>query len=105
MCIRDRYIANNYKLPKNEDPRITRFGQMLRSTSLDELPQLLNVLSGDMSLVGPRPVVPAEVDNYGDYASLFLSAKPGMTGHWQVSGRSEVSEYSKRVELDLERCV
>jgi exopolysaccharide production protein ExoY len=97
-----RYIANNYKLPKNEDPRITRFGQMLRSTSLDELPQLLNVLRGDMSLVGPRPVVPAEVDNYGDYASLFLSAKPGMTGHWQVSGRSEVSEYSKRVELDLE---
>jgi exopolysaccharide production protein ExoY len=97
-----RYIANNYKLPKNEDPRITRFGQMLRSTSLDELPQLLNVVKGDMSLVGPRPVVPAEVDNYGDYASLFLSAKPGMTGHWQVSGRSEVADYSKRVELDLE---
>lgn len=98
----ERYVANNFKLPKGEDPRITRIGQVLRSTSLDELPQLLNVLKGDMSLVGPRPVVTAEVDNYGDYASLFLSAKPGMTGHWQVNGRSEVAEYSKRVELDLE---
>jgi exopolysaccharide biosynthesis polyprenyl glycosylphosphotransferase len=97
-----RYVANNYKLPKGEDPRITRFGQFLRTTSLDELPQLINVLKGDMSLVGPRPVVPDEVQNYGDYASLFLSAKPGMTGHWQVNGRSEVAEYSKRVELDLE---
>jgi exopolysaccharide production protein ExoY len=97
-----RYVANNYKLPQDEDPRITPIGRVLRSTSLDELPQLLNVLNGNMSLVGPRPVVPAEVDNYGDYAALFLSAKPGMTGHWQVSGRSEVAEYSKRVELDLE---
>ena len=98
----EQYIANNYKLPKSEDPRITGIGRALRSTSLDELPQLLNVLKGDMSLVGPRPVVPAEVGNYGDYAALFLSAKPGMTGHWQVSGRSEVAEYSRRVELDLE---
>jgi exopolysaccharide production protein ExoY len=97
-----QYVANNYKLPKGEDPRITRVGSFLRTTSLDELPQLLNVLKGDMSLVGPRPVVPDEVENYGDYASLFLSAKPGMTGHWQVNGRSEVAEYSKRVELDLE---
>ena len=97
-----QYVANNYKLPKGEDPRITRIGSFLRTTSLDELPQLLNVLKGDMSLVGPRPVVPDEVENYGDYASLFLSAKPGMTGHWQVNGRSEVAEYSKRVELDLE---
>ena len=97
-----QYVANNYKLPEGEDPRITRVGQVLRTTSLDELPQLLNVLKGDMSLVGPRPVVPDEVENYGDYASLFLSAKPGMTGHWQVNGRSEVAEYSKRVELDLE---
>jgi len=97
-----QYVANNYKLPEGEDPRITRVGQVLRTTSLDELPQLLNVLKGDMSLVGPRPVVPDEVENYGDYASLFLSAKPGMTGHWQVNGRSEVAEYSKRVEWDLE---
>jgi len=96
------YVANNYKLPNGQDPRITKIGRVLRTTSLDELPQLLNVLKGDMSLVGPRPVVPDEVENYGDYASLFLSAKPGMTGHWQVNGRSEVAEYSKRVELDLE---
>jgi exopolysaccharide production protein ExoY len=77
-------------------------GRFLRATSLDELPQLFNVLKGDMSLVGPRPVVPSEVENYADYATLFLSAKPGMTGHWQVSGRSEIKEYARRVELDLE---
>ena len=97
-----KYLENNYKLPEGEDPRITRIGRFLRATSLDELPQLINVLRGDMSLVGPRPVVPQEVENYADYASLFLSAKPGMTGHWQVSGRSEIKEYARRVELDLE---
>jgi exopolysaccharide production protein ExoY len=97
-----KYLANNYKLPDGEDPRITRVGRFLRATSLDELPQLFNVLKGDMSLVGPRPVVPSEVENYADYATLFLSAKPGMTGHWQVSGRSEIKEYARRVELDLE---
>jgi exopolysaccharide production protein ExoY len=96
------YLANNFKLPKNQDPRVTRIGYFLRATSLDELPQLLNVLKGDMSLVGPRPVVPTEVEKYGDAAALFLSAKPGMTGHWQVSGRSDLQAYAKRVELDLE---
>jgi exopolysaccharide production protein ExoY len=96
------YVANNYKLPRGHDPRITRIGAFLRATSLDELPQLFNVIRGDMSLVGPRPVVPAEVEQYGDYALLFLSAKPGLTGHWQVSGRSEVGVYAQRVELDLE---
>ena len=97
-----KYLENNYKLPDGDDPRITRAGRFLRATSLDELPQLFNVLKGDMSLVGPRPVVPSEVENYADYATLFLSAKPGMTGHWQVSGRSEIKEYARRVELDLE---
>ena len=97
-----KYVANNFKLPPGEDPRITRLGEFLRASSLDELPQLLNVLKGDMSLVGPRPVVPAEIEKYGDAALLFLSAKPGMTGHWQVNGRSTVEEYGKRVELDLE---
>jgi exopolysaccharide production protein ExoY len=97
-----KYLANNFKLPAGEDPRITRLGAFLRASSLDELPQLLNVLKGDMSLVGPRPVVPAEIEKYGDAALLFLSAKPGMTGHWQVNGRSTVEEYGKRVELDLE---
>jgi exopolysaccharide production protein ExoY len=98
----EKYLRNNYKLPEGEDPRITRIGHFLRATSLDELPQLVNVLRGEMSLVGPRPVVPLEVENYADYSSLFLSAKPGMTGHWQVSGRSEITEYARRVELDLE---
>ncbi len=97
-----KYLENNYKLPDGEDPRITCAGRFLRATSLDELPQLFNVLRGDMSLVGPRPVVPSEVENYADYATLLLSAKPGMTGHWQVSGRSEIKEYARRVELDLE---
>jgi exopolysaccharide production protein ExoY len=98
----EKYVANNFKLPPGADPRVTRIGAILRATSLDELPQLLNVVRGDMSLVGPRPVVPEEIEKYGDYAPLFLSAKPGMTGHWQVSGRSEVQEYAKRVEMDLE---
>jgi lipopolysaccharide/colanic/teichoic acid biosynthesis glycosyltransferase len=66
------------------------------------LPQLLNVFKGEMSLVGPRPIVPAEIEKYGEFAPLFLSVKPGMTGHWQVSGRSEIQEYRQRVELDLE---
>ncbi len=98
----EQYVANNFKLPKGKDPRVTRLGYSLRATSLDELPQLFNVLRGDMSLVGPRPVVPAEVEKYGEAAGLFLSVKPGMTGHWQVSGRSELQAYDKRVELDLE---
>ncbi len=97
-----KYLKNNFKLPKGEDPRLAPFGRFLRATSLDELPQLFNVLIGEMSLVGPRPIVPPEAVHYGDSAMLFMSAKPGMTGHWQVSGRSEIAEYSKRVELDLE---
>ena len=97
-----KYVENNFKLPKGEDPRLVPLGRFLRATSLDELPQLFNVLIGEMSLVGPRPIVPHEAVQYGDLAMLFMSAKPGMTGHWQVSGRSEIAEYQKRVELDLE---
>ena len=97
-----KYLKNNFKLPKGEDPRLAPLGRFLRATSLDELPQLFNVLGGEMSLVGPRPIVPPEAVHYGDSAMLFMSAKPGMTGHWQVSGRSEIAEYHKRVELDLE---
>ena len=100
--LRELYLANNFKLPKGKDPRITRIGAFLRATSLDELPQLFNVINGDMSLVGPRPVVPAEVGKYGDCVQLLLSAKPGMTGHWQINGRSEIEEYARRVELDME---
>ncbi|HEY9156563.1 sugar transferase [Candidatus Binatus sp.] len=97
-----KYLGNNFKLPNGEDPRLAPLGRFLRATSLDELPQLFNVLIGEMSLVGPRPIVPHEAVQYGDSAMLFMSAKPGMTGHWQVSGRSEIAEYRKRVELDLE---
>jgi lipopolysaccharide/colanic/teichoic acid biosynthesis glycosyltransferase len=100
--LRELYVTNNFKLPKGKDPRITRIGAFLRATSLDELPQLFNVIVGDMSLVGPRPVVPAEVEKYGDCVQLLLSAKPGMTGHWQINGRSEIEQYGRRVELDME---
>lgn len=84
------------------DPRITAVGKLLRRTSLDELPQLLNVLRGEMSLVGPRPVTEAELDErYGPYARLCISVKPGLTGLWQVSGRSHL-DYRQRVALDVE---
>ncbi len=81
------------------DPRITRIGHFLRRTSLDELPQLWNVLKGDMSLVGPRPVVQAELERYGNQVDYYLEAKPGITGLWQISGRNDVS-YETRVYLD-----
>lgn len=97
-----KYIESNYKLPKGEDPRITTVGRILRELSLDEIPQLINVLKGEMSLVGPRPVVPAEIEKYGDYASLLLSVQPGLTGQWQVSGRSEIADYARRVRIDME---
>jgi exopolysaccharide production protein ExoY len=83
------------------DPRITRIGSFLRSTSLDELPQLINVLLGEMSLVGPRPVQEAEIDRYyGASAAHYMAVRPGITGLWQVSGRSETS-YESRVALDV----
>lgn len=83
-----------------DDPRVTRIGQILRKSSLDELPQLWNVLKGDMSLVGPRPIVEDEVIQYGDYFSSYLSMTPGITGLWQTSGRSDTT-YSERVLLDV----
>ncbi|MEL6763560.1 MAG: sugar transferase, partial [Cyanobacteria bacterium J06607_6] len=81
------------------DPRITRIGRLLRRTSLDELPQLWNVLRGEMSLVGPRPIVDAEVAHYADKFELYKRVPPGITGLWQVSGRNDVT-YSERVNLD-----
>jgi exopolysaccharide production protein ExoY len=95
-----KYIDNNYKLEPTEDPRITDIGRFLRKTSLDELPQLFNVLKGDMSLVGPRPVVEEELKEYGNKKSEFLSVLPGLTGYWQVSGRSNVG-YPERVDIEL----
>lgn len=88
-----------YKLQK--DPRVTSLGRFLRKTSLDELPQLLNVLRGEMSLVGPRPVIDAEILRYGGGVELCLAAKPGLTGLWQVRGRGNV-RYELRVSYDLE---
>jgi lipopolysaccharide/colanic/teichoic acid biosynthesis glycosyltransferase len=82
------------------DIRITRFGRFIRNTSLDELPQLWNVVRGEMSLVGPRPIVEAELQRYGKYASCYLMTKPGITGLWQVSGRSDI-DYTSRVSLDV----
>lgn len=82
------------------DPRITKVGQFLRKTSLDELPQLFNVLRGEMSLVGPRPIIDAEVEKYGGYFDYFTAVKPGITGLWQVSGRNDI-EYDDRVQLDV----
>lgn len=81
------------------DPRITKIGALLRRTSLDELPQLFNVLKGEMSLVGPRPIINAELDRYNEEVGYYLLSKPGMTGLWQVSGRSDV-DYETRVYLD-----
>lgn len=96
----EKYIKNNYKLEPTEDPRITKIGRFLRKTSLDELPQLFNVLKGEMSIVGPRPIVEEELREYQHLKEDFLSVKPGITGHWQVSGRSEVG-YPERVDLEL----
>jgi lipopolysaccharide/colanic/teichoic acid biosynthesis glycosyltransferase len=94
------YVRNHYKIPEEKDPRITRSGRFLRRTSLDELPQLVNVLLGHMSLVGPRPIVPREIEHYGGGAPLFLSLKPGMTGAWAVSGRAHVG-YPDRANMEL----
>ena len=89
--------ATNFKLSR--DPRVTSFGRLLRRTSLDELPQLFNVFAGEMALIGPRPIVEAEIPYYGEAYDVFSSVKPGITGLWQVSGRSD-TDYSRRVALD-----
>ena len=95
------YVRNDFKLPAEIDARITRVGRILRKTSLDELPQLWNVLRGNMSLVGPRPVVPDELRHYMNEEPLLLSLKPGVTGAWQVNGRSSVP-YPRRAHMELE---
>ncbi|MBT2718158.1 sugar transferase [Bacillus sp. ISL-57] len=95
-----KYLQNNYKLEPEEDPRITKLGNFLRKTSLDELPQLINVLKGDMSLVGPRPVISEELKEYSNRLEDFLAVKPGVTGYWQISGRSDIG-YPERAELEF----
>ena len=88
----------NFKL--KQDPRVTPLGAVIRKASLDELPQLWNVLKGEMSLVGPRMISPPELEKYGDSGWIFRCVKPGLTGYWQIQGRQEVS-YESRVALDL----
>ncbi len=92
-------LDRNYKLKC--DPRVTRIGHLLRKFSLDELPQLFNILQQDMSLVGPRIITPDEITKYGQWGSTLVGAMPGLTGLWQVSGRSDTT-YDERVRLDME---
>lgn len=102
-----KYLAENalareewersFKL--TDDPRVTRLGAFLRKTSLDELPQVFNVLKGEMSLVGPRPIVRAEVEKYGEHICEYYMVRPGITGMWQTSGRSDTT-YEERVAMD-----
>jgi lipopolysaccharide/colanic/teichoic acid biosynthesis glycosyltransferase len=91
-------FRNDYKL--RNDPRITPLGKFLRRSSLDELPQFLNILKGEMSVVGPRPIVRDELERYGKFMEEVLAVRPGLTGLWQVSGRNNLT-YSTRVKLDL----
>jgi lipopolysaccharide/colanic/teichoic acid biosynthesis glycosyltransferase len=91
-------FERNFKL--KDDPRVTKTGALLRKSSLDELPQLFNVLRGQMSLVGPRMITALELDKYGSHKQLLLSVKPGLTGYWQVCGRQNVS-YKERVIMDV----
>lgn len=88
----------NYKLKK--DPRITKVGTFLRKTSLDELPQILNILKGELSIIGPRPVIEEELEKYGENKEKFLSITPGLTGYWQANGRSTTT-YEERIEMEL----
>ncbi|CAH1852775.1 sugar transferase [Convivina intestini] len=96
-----KFLDNGYKLPTKEDPRITSYGKFLRRTSLDELPQFMNVLRGDMTIIGPRPIVRDELKEYGNQIDTFLSVKPGVFGLWQAEGRSNI-HYPQRAEIELE---
>lgn len=95
-----KYIENSYKLLPEEDPRMTRLGRFIRKYSIDEIPQFINILKGEMSFIGPRPVIEEELLQYGERVSKFLSVKPGATGWWQVSGRSEIG-YPERCDMEL----
>lgn len=91
-------FEENFKL--EEDPRVTKVGKILRKTSLDELPQIINILKGEMCLIGPRPIVESELEKYGKNKNKFLSVAPGLTGYWAANGRSDVS-YEERMALEL----
>ncbi len=102
LLLKNEKIKNEFTKTQKikNDPRITRIGKFLRKTSLDEIPQFINVLKMDMSIIGPRPIIKNEKLKYGKSINKFLSIKPGITGLWQVSGRNNLS-YKKRVQLDL----
>ena len=91
-------FKKNFKL--ENDPRITKIGKFLRKTSLDELPQLFNILKGDLSIVGPRPIMEVETKIYGKYKDMLLSVKPGLTGFWAANGRSDTS-YKRRRAMEI----
>ena len=93
-----REYKENYKL--TNDPRITKVGKFLRKTSLDELPQLINIINGDLSIIGPRPVIADELEKYGTNKDKFLSVTPGLTGYWAANGRSNTT-YEQRMEMEL----
>lgn len=88
----------NYKI--KDDPRITKTGRILRNWNLDELPQLLNIVKGDMSFIGPRPVIPEEIEKYGDLKGKFLSVKPGLSGYWQINTKV-CKNYDERIKMEL----
>ena len=102
ILIRNPNFKNEFEETRkiSNDPRITKIGRFLRFTSLDELPQIFNVFKGDMSFIGPRPIVKSEIKKYGNNFEKAFSVKPGISGLWQVSGRNNLS-YKKRVELDM----
>ena len=91
-------FERSYKL--ENDPRITKIGNFLRKTSLDELPQILNILKGELSIIGPRPIVQAELDKYEENKDKFLSVRPGLTGYWAANGRSDTT-YEERMKMEL----
>lgn len=97
----NKKIAKEYKINKKikNDPRITRIGKIIRRSSVDELPQLINILKGDMSFIGNRPYLPREKEDMGELFEIIVSTKPGLTGYWQVSGRSDVS-FDYRLKLE-----
>ena len=99
--LKDKKIADEYNKNKKlkNDPRITKIGKIIRRTSLDEMPQFINILKGDMSLIGNRPYLPREKEDMGEYYDDIIKTKPGLTGYWQVSGRSDVS-FKYRLKLE-----
>ena len=99
--LRETHRSNGFKLPTSTDPRVARWGRILRRSYVDEIPQLFNVLVGDMSLVGPRPIVPQELELFGPEAHTLLAVKPGVFGAWNSCGRDR-PPYPMRAELELE---